>query len=161
MKTRLCVLGFLLLWAVSTVTAIVTRPAANVAWVGEDGRLKGLSAFKGQPVVLVIAPSPRSQKFRAQVGQFHKMYQRMAAQRVIFMAAFTQEPGRVKSNIPFVLAADGPRVGHDYDVSEGFAVAVIGRDGNLDYITNKVLPAQRVYDVIGASFVSQESLRRR
>lgn len=161
MTSRIFLWALLLLLGVaSTVTAIVVRPAANVAWVGSDGKLRGFSAFKGQPIVLVIAPSPRSWKFRSQLGQFHKMYQRMAAQRVIFMAAFTQEPGLVKSNIPFVLAADGPRVGYDYDIADGFAIAVIGRDGNLDYITGKVLPAQRVYDLIGASFVSQESQRR-
>lgn len=150
----------LALGLISPLPAVVVRPAPNVNWVELDGKIKGLSAFKGQPVVLVIAPSPRSWKFRSQIGQFHTMYERMAAQKVIFIAAFTQEPGRIKSNIPFVIAADGPRAGYDYDVSGGFAIAVIGRDGNLDYITDRVLPAQRVYDVIENSYVTQELLRR-
>ena len=88
------------------------------------------------------------------------MYERYAAQRVVFIAAFTGEGGRIESNIPFVLAADGPRVGYEYEGSERFRIAFIGRDGNLDYVTNKVIPAQRAYDILGNSFVPQRDLRR-
>ena len=88
------------------------------------------------------------------------MYERYAAQRAVFIAAFTGEGGRIRSNIPFVLAADGPRVGYEYEGSERFRIAFIGRDGNLDYVTNKVIPAQRVYDILGNSFVPQRDLRR-
>jgi len=110
--------------------------------------------------VLLIAPTPRDRAFRSQLGQLRKMYQRYAANRAVFIAAFTAEGGRIKSNIPFVLAADGPRVGYDYEGGERFRIAFIGRDGNLDYVTNKVIPAQRVYDIMGNSFVTQRDLRR-
>ena len=152
-----CLLLFVL---VTTLSAVVVRPAPNVNWIDSSGRQKALSAFKGQPVVLLIAPSPRDRSFRSQLGQLRRMYERYAAQRVVFIAAFTGEGGRIESNIPFVLAADGPRVGYDYEGSERFRIAFIGRDGNLDYVTNKVIPAQRAYDIVGNSFIPQRDLRR-
>ena len=155
---KVCCLLFFVL--VTTLSAVVVRPAPNVNWIDSSGRQKALSAFKGQPVVLLIAPSPRDRSFRSQLGQLRKMYERYATHRVVFIAAFTGEGGRIQSNIPFVLAADGPRVGYDYEGSERFRIAFIGRDGNLDYVTNKVIPAQRVYDLINNSFVPQRNLRR-
>ncbi|HVK57838.1 MAG TPA: hypothetical protein VM735_03590 [Candidatus Kapabacteria bacterium] len=141
-------------------SAAVVRPAPNINWVDYTGKLKGLSAFKGQPIVVIVAPSPLDRSFRAQVGQLQKMYERYAAARVVFVVAFTQEPGRIKSNIPFAIAGDGPRVAFDYQTGEKFGIAIVGRDGNLDYVTGRVLPAQRIFDVINNSFVPQESLRR-
>jgi hypothetical protein len=66
----------------------------------------------------------------------------------------------IRSNIPFMVAADGPRVGYEYESGERFGIAFIGRDGNLDYVTNKVIPAHRVYDLINNSFVAQRNMRR-
>ena len=155
---RIC--GFLFFVLAATLSAVVVRPAPNVNWIDSAGRQKGLATFRGQPVVLVIAPTPRSRAFRSQLGQLKKMYERYAAEKVVFIAAFTQEAGRIPSNIPFLFAADGPRAGFDYGGTEGFLIALIGKDGNLDYVTDKVLPAQRVFDVIGNSFVIQRNLRR-
>ena len=143
-----------------SLQAEVVRPAPNVTWLDSTGKLKGLAAFKGQPIVILVAPSPLDRRFRAQVGQLQKMFERYAAQKVVFVAAFTQEAGRIKSNIPFAVAGDGPRVAFDYQTGEKFGIAIIGRDGNLDYVTGKVLPAQRIFDVIGNSFVPQVQLRR-
>jgi hypothetical protein len=88
------------------------------------------------------------------------MYERYAANKTVFIAAFTREGGVVGSNIPFLVAADGPRVGYEYEGGERFRIAFVGRDGNLDYVTNRVVPAQRVYDLIGNSFVPQRNMRR-
>jgi hypothetical protein len=154
---------FFLFFLATPLFAVVVRPAPNVNWIDSAGRLKGLSIFRGQPIVLVIAPTPRSWAFRSQLGQLRKMYERYAAEKVVFIAAFTQEVGRIRSNIPFVLAADGPRVGFDYGGyggSERFTIAFIGKDGNLDYVTDRVIPAQRIFDVINNSFVIQRNLRR-
>ena len=49
------------------------------------------------------------------------MYERYAAHKTVFIAAFTQEGGVIGSNIPFMVAADGPRVGFEYESSEGLA----------------------------------------
>lgn len=150
----------LLLVLATTLSAVVVRTAPNLNWIDSTGRQRTLSSLRGQPVVILIAPSPRDRAFRSQLGQLRKMYERYAAHNTVFIAAFTQEGGVVRSNIPFMVAADGPRVGFEYESGERFGIAFIGRDGNLDYVTNKVVPAQRVYDLIGNSFVHQRNMRR-
>lgn len=156
----LAILALVLGVTLAPLSAAVVRPAPDFTWTNSAGKLESLKAFKGQPVVLVVAQSPRAWIFRAQVGQIQKMYERYAASRAIFVAAFTQEQGLIRSNIPFVLAADGPRIAFDYQTGDRFGLAIIGRDGNLDYVTSKVVPAQRLFDIIGASFVPQEAMRR-
>jgi len=141
-------------------SAEVVQAAPNFTWTDASGKTQSLLSFKGQPVVLIVAPSPTSWAFRSQVGALREMYEQLAAHKTIFVAAFTQAGGMIKSNIPFVIASDGPRVAYDYHTAPKFGVAVIGRDGNLDYLTSKVLPVQRIYDVIDNSYVSQEALRR-
>ncbi len=145
---------------VGTAFARVVRPAPDFSWVAAGGVAKSLNSLKGQPVVLLIAPSPRNRDFRAQIRQLQSDYQRLAAKKLVCFAAFTEEAGRVDSNIPFVLAADGPRVGFIYDVPQGFAIAIIGPDGNLDYLTSEVVPAQRVLDVMNNNAAVQEYLRK-
>lgn len=159
MKHRLLIAVCCLL-APGLLPARVVNPTPNILWVDSSGKMMGLGAFKGQPVIVIVAPSPQDRAFRAQIGQVQKMYERYAAQKVIFMVAFTQEQGLIRSNVPFVLAADGPRTSFDLRTGEKFGIAFIGRDGNLDYVTNKVIPALRMKDIIGASFVTQEKLRR-
>lgn len=160
MKKALFLGAALILLATGMVSALVVRSAPNIQWQDSSGKLKGLGAFKGQPVVILVAPSPQDRSFRSQVGQLKQMYERYAAHHVVFIVAFTGEQGRIKSDIPFVLAPDGPRVAYDYQMGEKFGIAFIGRDGNLDYVTNRVVPAQRVFDIVGNSFVPQEKLRR-
>lgn len=149
-----------LLVLVSTLSAVVVRPAPNINWIDSTGRQRALSTLKGQPVIVLIAPSPRDRAFRSQLGQLRKMFERYAAHKTVFIAAFTEEGGVIRSNIPFLVAADGPRVGYEYEGGERFRIAFIGRDGNLDYVTNRVVPAQRVYDLIGNSYVFQRQMRR-
>jgi hypothetical protein len=155
---KVCLLLFVIL--TTTLSAVVVRQAPNISWIDSSGRQRALSALRGQPVVVLIAPSPRNRAFRSQLGQLRKMFERYTAQKTVFIAAFTQEGGVIRSNIPFMVAADGPRVGYEYESSEGFSIAFIGRDGNLDYVADKVVPAQRVYDLINNSFVSQRNMRR-
>lgn len=158
MKRILSLVLFSVLLAVSTEAAPV-REAPDFSWVDASGKPQSLKKFRGKPVVLLIAQSPRTRRFRAQIGQIHNSYQRLGALNAIFVAAFTQAPGRIKSNIPFALANDGPQVGALYNVQD-YSIAIIGKDGNLDYITTKVLPDQRIIDVINNSFVLQENIRR-
>jgi AhpC/TSA family len=155
---KVCLL--LLVVLTTTLSAIVVRQAPNISWLDSTGRQRALSTLRGQPVIVLIAPSPRDRAFRSQLGQLRKMFERYAAQKAVFIAAFTQEGGVIRSNIPFMVAADGPRVGYEYESGERFGVAFIGRDGNLDYVSNKVMPAQRVYDLINNSFVAQRNMRR-
>jgi len=146
--------------AVPSARAEVARPAPDLKWVDAGGKAQSLTQLRGQPVVVLIAPSPRDWAFRRQLGRLRWVAERLGANKVAFVAAFSGTSGRIPSNIPFAIAADGPKVAYEYGAGERFAIAIIGRDGNLDYFTNKVLPGQRVFDVVANSFVPQTNLRR-
>ena len=111
----------LLVVLTTTLSAVVVRQAPNINWIDSTGRQRALSALEGQPVIVLIAPSPRDRAFRSQLGQLRKMFERYAAHKTVFIAAFTQEGGVIGSNIPFMVAADGPRVGFEYESGEGSA----------------------------------------
>jgi len=153
-----CLLAALAVFARPAVADVV-RPAADFAWVDYNGKTRDLKSLRGQAIVVLIAPSPRAWIFRSQVGQLQKAYQRFAAAKLVCFAAFTQEPGVIKSNIPFVTAVDGPRVAYLYGITQGFGIAIIGPDGNLDRLSTKVVPAQRILDTMDANFQVQEALR--
>jgi hypothetical protein len=140
-----------LVLAVATVHAEVVRlaPDFNFPSIGKAQSLRGLH---GQPVVLVIAKSPKTGDFKAQVKILKQIYQQFANEHVIFVAAFSGESGPVKSDIPFVVANNGPAVASAYGAQDKFNIAIIGKDGNLDYQTGKVLGAERVHDVIQNSY---------
>lgn len=144
----------------SMAFAEVVRPAPDFTWLSAGSRGQSLRSLRGQPVVLIVAQSPRQRIFRAQVGSLQRVFQLLGNQKTVFIAAFTQEPGVIRSNIPFVLAADPSRVASLYDVQGNFAVFVIGKDGNLDEISNRVLPGQRVLDIINNSYAVQSANRR-
>ncbi len=145
---------------IGTADARVVRLAPDFSWATSAGVAKSLRSLEGQPVVLLIAPSPKNGKFRSQVKQLESDYQRLASKGLVCFAAFTEEGGRVGSNIPFVVVGDGPRVGFLYEIPSGFAIAIIGPDGNLDYLTDDVVDAQRVLDVMNNNASKQEYLRK-
>jgi hypothetical protein len=111
-------------------------------------------------VILVIAPSPKDRAFRSQISEFRGYFERLASHGIICFAAFTAQPGVVPSNIPFLTVNDPAAVASAYDVSTGFAIAVIGVDGNLDCLSTKPLPGQRIIDLINNNASAQEKLRR-
>lgn len=137
----------------------VVAPAADFSW-RQGGRIEHLSSLRGKPVLLIIAPSPKTHALRSQLGELKDLYEKLAAQGMIACVAFTQEEGRIPSNIPFVVVLDGPATAAAYNVHKGFAVAVIGADGNLDCLSTRPLPAQRIHDLIDASYTTQSLLRR-
>jgi hypothetical protein len=149
----------LLALAPALVSAEVVRPAPEVAWLKSGGTKSNLRALRGQPVVLVVAESPDQRIFRKQVKQLQRTYQLLGNRRAVMIAAFTQEPGAVRSNIPFVLAANPPAVAAAYGVPGRFAIFVIGKDGNIDEISDRVLSGQRVLDIINNSYVVQRDNR--
>ena len=140
--------------------AEVVRPAPDFVWLSSNAKGKKLKSLRGQPVVLIVAESPRQWIFRAQVGQLKKVYQLLGNDKMVAIAAFTREPGVIRSNIPFVLASDPGYVSSIYGVQGNFAVFVIGKDGNIDALSEKVLPGQRIIDIINNSFVVQRDNRR-
>ena len=151
--------AFVLLLA-SPLAAEVVRPAPVFLGGNSAGKAASSKEFLGRPVVLLIANSPRQWAFRSQVGQLQLMYERLSAEKIICVAAFSQTPGIVRSNIPFVTVPNGAQVASAFEADKGFAIVVIGRDGNIDYSGGKVLPCQRVYDLLNNSFAVQQSLRR-
>ncbi len=156
---RLCVL-LSLTALLSSAAAEVVRRAPDFTWLKSGNNRASLVSLRGQPVVLVVAPSPRYGKFRKQAKELQKTYQLLGNDKAVMVAAFTEEPGVIRSNIPFALAANPAAVVQAYGIAGDFAVFVIGRDGNLDEISDRVLPGQRVLDIINNSFVAQRDNRR-
>ncbi len=149
----------LILSLCAAARADVVRPAPgfNLDGVAKPMSLRG---FRGQAVVLVIARTARDADFRNQVRRLRDAYSQLATEKVIFVAAIEQGPADVPSDIPFAIAANGAQVAADYGVTGRFAIAVIGVDGNLDLITNKVIAAERVRDIVFDNFESQQGSRK-
>lgn len=94
------------------------------------------------------------------MSELRGRYERLAAQGLLGFVAFTTEGGRIPSNIPFIEVNDPASTAAAYDVQQGFAIAVIGRDGNLDCLSTKPLPGQRILDLVMNNASVQEGLRR-
>ena len=158
-----CVLAAMALCAATLHAAgpVVDMPRVAPNF-GIESAVKGgsLRSFRGQPVVLVIARNSRDKFFRRQVYRFKAMYGEFAVEKVLFVAAIQEGDQAVPSDIPFSLAQNPAQIAADYGVTARFAIAVIGVDGNLDMITTKVIPAERIRDVVFNNFQSQQQARK-
>lgn len=157
---RLLLLLPLLAFATAPLRAEVVRPAPDFAWEGAGGTTKSLKSLRGQPVVLLIADSARSGRLRSQIDRLEELYRFYSARGVVFAVALRSEARPLKSDIPFVEARSGADVAGRYGVERGFSIAIIGPDGNVDYITDQVLPGERVRDVVNNSYVRQQAIRK-
>jgi AhpC/TSA family len=139
--------------------AEVVRPAPNFQI---EGVAKGTSlrSYRGQTVVLLITRSARDKYFRTEVGRLGQIYGQFSAEKVLFVAAIKEGPQEVRSNIPFVIAANPEQVAADYGANGRFAIAVIGVDGNLDLITDRLIAAERVRDAAANNYESQAAERK-
>ena len=146
--------------------AVRAKKASTVVTLAPDftfaapGKSRSLRSLRGQAVVIVFGKNAGVGAFEDQLEELGPLYQELASKRVIFVAALQEGDRPVRSNIPFVLANDGPNVAARYNVTGKFAIAIIGQDGNIDYQTTKVLPGGRVRDVIQNSFVVQDTARK-
>lgn len=139
--------------------ADVVRPAPNFTWDGG----KSVKGFKGQPVVLIIAPSPDSSAFRKQARRIESVYQEFAARKAIFIVAFADGESvlrKIPSNVPFIIANNGPAVAAAYGFNGKFSVNVIGKDGNLDLTSPKIVSASQIMDMIYNNYEQQASERK-
>jgi peroxiredoxin len=157
---RPLLLALFLLSALATTEAAIVRPAPDFTFPGIGNKAKSLKSLRGQPVVLIIANSPKTGDFKAQAKYLKTIYQQFASKQVVFVAAFTEGDGVIKSDIPFAIASHGPAVAGAYGVVDKFNIVIIGKDGNVDYQTKKVLPPERVRDVIQNSFAVQANTGR-
>jgi hypothetical protein len=152
----------LLLATLASTTALhaeVVRAMPDFSWIDSTGKTKSSKDLRGRPLVVLIADSPTERAFRSQVGQLQKIYQRFAADGLVCIAAFSREPGLIRSNIPFLTVPDGTAAAA-FDTAQGFSISIIGMDGNLDYVSNRVVAAQRIHDIIDNSYAKQKLLRR-
>lgn len=159
MKTFASLLALALL-ATAALQAEVVRPAPDFSWIDSTGAEKKSKDLRNRPLVVLVAESPRQWAFRSQVGQLQKIYERFAADGLVCIAIFSRDLGVIRSNIPFLTVPDHAATAAAFDTPTGFSISVIGMDGNLDSVGNRVLPAQRIYDIIDNSFAKQKLLRR-
>jgi hypothetical protein len=138
----------------------VVRPAPDFVLIGAGGKTFALKTLRGQPVVLLIAPTPDQKDFRKQVEHIDKLYLDLSERKTVFLAAFTTQPGRVASNVPYAIAQNGGAVGKAYGVPPGgFGVAVISPNGNVDLFSTQEQAAQRLLDIINNSYQVQAAAR--
>ena len=140
--------------------AAVVRPAPDFTFPAAGSAAHGLKSLRGQAVVLVIADSPKNGDFRKELKWLHETYTTLAGKSVVFIAAFKQGEGPVKSDIPFIVANNGGAVASAYGVQGKFGLVVIGKDGNIDYQTDQVRTGERVRDVIQNAFPVQAAARK-
>jgi hypothetical protein len=137
----------------------IVRPAPAFTFAGAGGK-NSLGSLRGQPVVLVIAKSGTTKALRSQMKSIKSAFHDCASRGAVFVAAFADGGAGVPSDIPFALANNGAAVAAAYGMSGDFLIAVIGRDGNLDLITDKPIPGARVLEAIRNNFDVQEKARR-
>jgi len=138
----------------------VPRPAPEFLWSGVNGRVRRLRDLRGHPVVLIFAENPSQKQFIKQIKELNRRSKQLAARSTLFFVAFTKETGVItRTDIPFVILPDPGSVADAYRVGD-FGIAVISTDGNVDYATDRVVPGQKVLDVIINSYAAQVQARR-
>lgn len=142
------------------VHAAPVRVAPEFTYLGVGDKARPLKTLRGQSVILLISDSPKRSAFKKQLRYLEEIYQQFASKGVVIVAALASMDRPMPSNMPVALATNGSDVAAAYNATDGFQIAIIGRDGNLDYQTSKVLPPERVRDVIQNSFEVQTSARK-
>lgn len=137
----------------------VVRRAPGFTFAGASGK-NSLSSLRGQPVVLVIAQGVHVKALREQLKSLKNVHHDCTSRGAVFVAAMVDGSATLPSDIPFALANSGASVASAYGLNSDFLIAVIGRDGNLDLITNEPVHGMRVLEVIKNNFDVQEKGRR-
>jgi peroxiredoxin len=139
--------------------ANVVRKAPDFTWPAAGNKNRSLRSLNGQSVVLVIAKNPKLGAFRKQATWLKQTYQQLSARGTVFIAAFSEGEDGLKSDIPFVVANNGGGIASAYGVQGDFALVVIGKDGNVDYQTDKVRTGERVRDIVINNYETQAATR--
>lgn len=149
-----------LLWA-PLGKAEVVRPAPDLAFTLKEGKTRSLSSFRGQPLILLLADSPKRGPFKAQLKALEGSYDRLANRGVVVAAGFKKGAAEaLRTNIPLVEPADGSTACTAFGLKGDFAIVLIGPDGNIDYQTGKVININRILEVMQNSFEIQKASLR-
>lgn len=141
--------------------AEVVRPAPSIPFPADGGKPRTLASFKGQPLILLLADSPRRGSFKSQLKELGISYDRLAVRDTVVAAAFKGgNPGLIRTNVPVVLLPEGPGACAAFQLQGDFAIVLIGPDGNIDYQTGKVLNMNRILEVMQNSYQVQKAPRR-
>lgn len=136
----------------------IVRMTPDVSFPAEGSRTRTLRSLRGQPVVILLADTPRNKRFRKQIRFIEPIYSDLAARKAVFIAGFTKAgEGPVQSNVPFTVTKNGPAVASVFGADPDFAIIIIGPDGNVDYQTDKVISGNRVRDVMQNTFTIQKA----
>lgn len=158
MRPALLTLALSLLVAAAHAAAVHLAP--EFTFLGAGDKTRTLRSLRGQAVVLIIADSAKSKALKKQMRNLEEIYQQLASKGVILVAAVASGDDPIPSNTPVAVASNGAAVAAAYGVQKGFQIAIIGRDGNLDYQTDHVLAPERIRDVIQNSYDVQVSARK-
>lgn len=126
--------------------AISDLPSFN--WIASSGTPRSSRSFQGQPVVMIVANRPDQGSVRGQAKRLERQYRDFAGLQTVFIAAMTEQGGRIESNIPFAYAADPLGLANQLGATGDFTLYVVAKDGSVIEQTNKVLSGQRVLDLI-------------
>jgi len=143
------------------VNSAVVHLAPDFSIPGVGGKPRTLRSLRGQSIVLLIGKSAKTGALNKQVKYLQELFEQFASKETIFAVALREGDALIRTNIPIAIVNNGPAVADAYGVKKDFGIAIIGRDGNLDYLTDKVLPPERVRDVVQNSFPVQSLLRRK
>jgi hypothetical protein len=143
------------------VPSAVVHLAPDFSIPGIGDKPRTLRSLRGQSVVLLIAKSARTGALKKQVKYLQELFEQFASKETVFAVALREGGALIRSNIPIIIVNNGPAVSDAYGVKKDFGIAIIGRDGNIDYQTDKVVPPERVRDVVQNSFPVQASLRKK
>lgn len=157
MKTLAAI--FTLAWTSLHAASPVVRPAPDFSFAGIGG-MKSLRSLHGQPIVVLAAKNPNSRAFRKQVKVIEDVYRELASRGTVFVAVFSESGDSVPSNVPFIVASNGPAVAAAYGLTDDIVVGVVGPDGNLDYVSGELTRGLRIREVIQNNYVVQNNARR-
>lgn len=137
----------------------IVRPAPEFTFAGIGG-VKSLRSLRGQPIVVLAAKSPDSRAFRKQVKVIEDVYRELASRGTVFVAVFSEHGASVASDVPFIVASNGPAVAAAYGLTDDIVLGVVGPDGNLDFVSGELTRGLRIREIIQNNYVVQNNARR-
>ena len=144
------------------------RPAPDLSFSTPSGT-RSLSQLRGQPIVLLLGEKASRSQVKDQAQLLESFYSKLAARKVLFLSAFTHPSDHeVRSNIPFTPVTHADATLNAYrqlaqrsdSSAKTPAIAIIGPDGNVDYIGEKILSGERVREIILNNHSVQTKSRR-